>query len=118
MEGFGHATDTEARLREVERRILDGMGLPKLRQWVSETYGLRERQAREIVRTAALRIAADWDIQRPELLAHRLTQLEHLAQVAMEKGQLAVALGAWKHADELVALGAKHVPTQPHHGRP
>lgn len=108
MDGYGNTPDTEQRLREVERRILDGEGLPKLRAWVADRFNLSPRQAREIVRTASQRVADSWDIERGELLPLRLTQLEALAALAMEKNQLGVALAAWRHADDLIGMAARN----------
>lgn len=106
MHGPNHTPDTETRLAAIERRIIEGAGLPELRQWTADTYGIGDRQARELVRTASQRAADDWELERPQLMAHRLTQLEALAQKAIAANQLAVALGAWKHADYLVGIAA------------
>jgi hypothetical protein len=104
MEASPITAETHARLMQIERRIVDGDGLPSLRQWVQDTFQLSGTRARELVRQACERTASDWEFERPQLLATRLTQLEALAQKAIETNQLAVALGCWKHADQLVGL--------------
>jgi len=96
--------ETKIRQIEIERELLNGRGLPQLRRWVADRYELSDRQARHAVRQAALKIKDDWEIQRQDMLAHRLTQLEALAEKALSKDQLAVALGCWKHADNLMGI--------------
>lgn len=69
MEGSPITAETHVRLMQIERRIVDGEGLPSLRQWVQDSYGLSGTRARELVRQACERTGTDWEVERPQLLA-------------------------------------------------
>jgi hypothetical protein len=107
MDGHADQPKTAARIAEAERMLLDGESVPIVRRTISERHELGERQARTIVSEACDRVADVWNLQRPQLIACRLVQLENLARLAIEKGQLKTALNAWQHADALMQLISK-----------
>ena len=53
---------------------------------------------------ARAELKADWDLERPQMLADLLSQLATIQQQARERGNLAIALGAVNTAAKLAQL--------------
>jgi hypothetical protein len=97
------ATQTEARLDQLRTLHLQGGSAADLRQ-LCRSWGLSDRQGRRLLAALRLRLATDWQEARPQLLEQTLARLEHLYRLAVEKGNLAVALGAINSTAKLTGL--------------
>jgi hypothetical protein len=97
------ATQTEARLDQLRALHLEGGSAADLRQ-LCRSWGLSDRQGRRLLAAMRVRLAADWQEAKPRLMEQTLARLEFLYRRAMEKGNLAVALGAINSTAKLTGL--------------
>jgi len=114
MDGCPDLPRTKARIMQAERLLLDGIGVPTVRRTIEQEHNLSQRQARTIVSEALTRLSSVWDVERQQMLAARLVQLEKLAEQAIAAGQLKTALAAWIHADKLMQLTEPQKPNRRH----
>jgi len=70
----------------------------------SEHWGVGERTAEEYLSIARQQIKADWDIQRPQMIADLLSQAATLQQEARAAKQYHIALGAINTAAKLAQI--------------
>jgi len=94
---------TEARLDQLRALHLDGGSAADLRQ-LCRSWGLSDRQGRRLLATMRDRIAAEWQESRPQLLELTLARLELVYRRSLERGNLAVALGAINSTAKLTGL--------------
>ncbi len=97
------ATQTEARLDQLRALHLQGGSAADLRN-LCRSWGLSDRQGRRLLAALRSRLATDWQEARPQLLEQTLARLEYLYRLAVEKGNLAVALGAINSTAKLTGL--------------
>ena len=67
-------------------------------------WGVGERSCDKYLAMARDKLKADWDIERPQMVADLLSQCATLQQEAREKGQLHIALGAINTAAKLAQI--------------
>ncbi|PSB37939.1 hypothetical protein [Aphanothece minutissima] len=96
-------TQTEARLDQLRALHLQGGSAADLRQ-LCRSWGLSDRQRRRLMAALRSRLSHDWQEARPQLLEQTLARLEHVYRLAVEKGNLAVALGAINSTAKLTGL--------------
>jgi hypothetical protein len=85
--------DTETRIRTLEKILASGGYAATCRAYARKEWGLSDRQTRRLVSMARERIRADWELERTDFLAQQLSTLTDLQLRAMQRGELAVALG-------------------------
>ncbi len=73
-------------------------------QYASEHWGVTDRTAHAYLAEARDQLRADWDVQRPQMVADLLSQCATLQQEAREKGQLHIALGCINTAAKLAQI--------------
>jgi hypothetical protein len=73
-------------------------------QYASEHWGVTSRTAEDYLAEARDQLRADWDVQRPQMVADLLSQCATLQQEAREKGQLHIALGCINTAAKLAQI--------------
>jgi hypothetical protein len=73
-------------------------------RYASEHWGVTSRTAEDYLAAARDQLRADWDVQRPQMVADLLSQCATLQQEAREKGQLHIALGCINTAAKLAQI--------------
>ena len=70
----------------------------------ADKWGIAEETVDDYLQEARKQLKADWDLERPQMLADLLSQLATIQQQARERGNLAIALGAVNTAAKLAQL--------------
>lgn len=70
----------------------------------AENWGVAERTCDEYLALARAQLKADWDIERPQMIADLLSQCSTLQMEARQAGQFHIALGAINTAAKLAQL--------------
>jgi hypothetical protein len=73
-------------------------------QYAAHEWGVDTRTADRYLADARDQLRADWDVQRPQMVADLLSQCATLQQEAREKGQLHIALGCINTAAKLAQI--------------
>ena len=73
-------------------------------QYASEHWGVSARSCDTYLALAREKLKADWDIERPQMVADLLSQCSTLQMEARAAGQLHIALGAINTAAKLAQL--------------
>ena len=73
-------------------------------RFAADNWGVGERSCDKYLAMARDKLKADWDIERPQMVADLLSQCATLQQEAREKGQLHIALGAINTAAKLAQI--------------
>ena len=84
----------EMRTAEVVRWISSCRTRPTMSQMAADTWGIRERAFADLHAGAVRVIKERFNQERPDFLAQKLEQLEHLVQAGLDSGQLSAAAGA------------------------
>jgi hypothetical protein len=98
------APSTEHRVAEVPRMIAAGHRRTDVVDFCRQTWGLSPRSADRLLALARQQIRSDWDIERPQMIADRLSQLSTLQQDARAAGNHAAALGCINAAARIACL--------------
>jgi hypothetical protein len=69
-----------------------------------DKWGVCDSVIADYLRLARAQLKADWDIERPQMLADLLSQLATIQQEARKAGHLHIALGAVNTAAKLAQL--------------
>ena len=73
-------------------------------KYAEENWGVKTSSCDAYLALAREMLKADWDIERPQMVADLLSQCATLQQEAREKGQLHIALGAINTAAKLAQI--------------
>lgn len=73
-------------------------------RYAAENWGVSVRTCDKYLEIARQELKADWDIERPQMVADLLSQLSTLQLEARRAGQLHIALGAINTAAKLAHL--------------
>lgn len=73
-------------------------------KYANENWGLQESACTPYLATVKDKLKADFDIERPQMVAELLNQAATLQVEAREKGQLHIALGAINTAARLAQI--------------
>ena len=73
-------------------------------RYAADQWGVSERTIDKYLALARDQIRADWDLERPQMVADLLSQCATLQQEARAKGQYHIALGAINTAAKLAQL--------------
>lgn len=72
--------------------------------YAEENWGISDRTVDSYLADARDQLRADWDIERPQMIADLLSQCSTLQQEARAKGQLHIALSAINTAARLAQI--------------
>ena len=73
-------------------------------KYAADNWGLKESACSPYLRSVREKLKADFDIERPQMVAELLNQAATLQVEAREKGQLHIALGAINTAARLAQI--------------
>jgi|TARA_A200000159_G_scaffold16122_1_gene13322 hypothetical protein len=100
----GTKLETVIRSRKLGEIIAKGGRRSDCNRYASENWGVGERSVDKYLEIARAEMKADWDMERPEMVANLLAQAATLQMEAREKGQLHIALGAINTAAKLAQI--------------
>lgn len=90
----GGSIEKTLRIRRIVRIICQGGKRSDIIQFGEANWGLGERAVDKLIAEARREVRADWDIERPQMVADLLSQLSAIHIEARRTGQLHIALGA------------------------
>ena len=97
-------TEILIRSQRLARIIANGGRRSDCIRYAAENWGVSERTADNYLEKARQDIKADWDIERPQMIADLLSQCSTLQMEARRAGQYHIALGAINTAAKLASL--------------
>jgi hypothetical protein len=100
----GTRQDTLDRANRFARIIASGGRRSDCIRYASEHWGVGDRTVDQYLKLAREQLKADWDIERPQMVADLLSQLSTLQMEARRAGQFHIALGAINTAAKLTQL--------------
>ena len=100
----GTKAETVIRAKEFARIIANGGRRSDCIRFAQENWGVGEDASYKYLKLARDQLKADWDIERPQMVADLLSQCATLQQEARAKGQYHIALGAINTAAKLAQL--------------
>lgn len=96
--------ETELRAQRFARIIATGGRRSDCIRYAQENWGVSEDTCDNYLRMARDQLKADWDIERPQMIADLLSQCSTLQLEARRAGQYHIALGAINTAAKLAKL--------------
>jgi len=100
----GTKAETELRAQRFARIIASGGRRSDCIRYASENWGVGSRSCDKYLQLAREQLKADWDIERPQMVADLLSQCSTLQMEARRAGQYHIALGAINTAAKLAQL--------------
>ena len=100
----GTQAETVVRAQKFARLIANGGRRSDCVRFASENWGVGERAVDKYLGLAREQLKADWDIERPQMVADLLSQCSTLQMEARRAGQYHIALGAINTAAKLASL--------------
>ena len=100
----GTQAETIARSQKFARIIANGGRRSDCVRYASENWGVGERSVDKYLEIAREELKKDWDMERPQMIAHLLAQCSTLQMEARRSGQYHIALGAINTAAKLAHL--------------
>ena len=100
----GTKLETLIRARKLGEIIARGGRRSDCIQYVSKNWGVGYKSVDKYLEIARAEMKADWDMERPQLVADLLSQAATLQMEAREKGHLHIALGAINTAARLAQI--------------
>ena len=94
----------ELRVARLTRIIANGGRRSDCLRYATENWGVSERTVDSYLKKARQQIKADWDLERPQMVADLLSQCSTLQMEARRAGQYHIALGAINTAAKLASL--------------
>lgn len=96
--------ETELRAQRFARIIANGGRRSDCCRYAAENWGVGQRTVDRYLQRASEMLKADWDIERPQMIADLLSQCSTLQMEARRAGQYHIALGAINTAAKLAQL--------------
>ena len=96
--------EIDRRAAEFARIIANGGRRSDCIRYASENWGVSDRTVDKYLEIARAQLKADWDIERPQMVADLLSQCSTLQLEARKAGQFHIALGAINTAAKLAQL--------------
>ena len=96
--------ETEQRAQRFARIIANGGRRSDCIRYAVENWGVGEAACWRYLAMARNQLKADWDIERPQMIADLLSQCSTLQIEARRAGQYHIALGAINTAAKLAQL--------------
>jgi len=100
----GTKAETVIRSQKFARIIANGGRRSDCVRYASENWGVGERTVDKYLGIARDQLKADWDMERPQMIADLLSQCSTLQMEARRAGQYHIALGAINTAAKLAHL--------------
>ena len=100
----GTKAETVIRSQKFARIIANGGRRSDCVRYASENWGVGERTVDKYLGIARDQLKADWDMERPQMVADLLSQCSTLQMEARRAGQYHIALGAINTAAKLAHL--------------
>jgi hypothetical protein len=100
----GPKQETLERAERFARIIANGGRRSDCIRYARENWGVKDDACDLYLRLAREKLKADWDIERPQMVADLLSQCSTLQMEARRAGQYHIALGAINTAAKLAAL--------------
>lgn len=100
----GTKAETVIRAKEFARIIANGGRRSDCIEFAEQNWGLKPSACNQYLQLAREQLKADWDIERPQMVADLLSQCATLQQEARARGQFHIALGAINTAAKLAQL--------------
>jgi hypothetical protein len=96
--------EIEQRAQRFARIIANGGRRSDCIRYAAENWGVSDRTCDSYLELARRQLKADWDIERPQMVADLLSQCSTLQMEARRAGQYHIALGAINTAAKLAQL--------------
>jgi hypothetical protein len=96
--------EKEQRIRKFAQIIANGGRRSDCCRYAAEKWGVNERTVDRYLDEARRQLRADWDLERPQMIADLLCQCSTLQIEARKAGQYHIALGAINTAARLAKL--------------
>tara|TARA_R100000734_G_scaffold2750_1_gene2708 strand:+ start:787 stop:1107 length:321 start_codon:yes stop_codon:yes gene_type:complete len=100
----GTQAETIIRAQKFARIIANGGRRSDCVRYAAENWGVQERAVDKYLGIARDQLKADWDMERPQMIADLLSQCSTLQMEARRAGQYHIALGAINTAAKLAHL--------------
>ena len=100
----GTKIETVIRSRKLGEIIARGGRRSDCVTYASKNWGVSSKTADKYLEIARDEMKADWDMERPEMVANLLAQAATLQMEARENGHLHIALGAINTAARLAQI--------------
>ena len=100
----GTQAETVIRAQKFARIIANGGRRSDCVRFASANWGVQERAVDKYLQIARDQLKADWDLERPQMVADLLRQCSTLQMEARRAGQYHIALGAINTAAKLASL--------------
>ena len=100
----GPKQETLERAERFARIIANGGRRSDCIRYARENWGVKADACDRYLRHAREKLKADWDIERPQMVADLLSQCSTLQMEARRAGQYHIALGAINTAAKLAQL--------------
>ncbi len=100
----GTKLETLIRSRELGEIIAKGGRRSDCVRYALKKWGVSATTAGKYLEIARAEMKADWDMERPQMVANLLSQAATLQMEAREKGHLHIALGAINTAARLAQI--------------
>jgi hypothetical protein len=100
----GTKHDTILRAQRFARIIANGGRRSDCIKYAEENWGVKVSSCDAYLALAREQLKADWDIERPQMVADLLSQCSTLQMEARRAGQFHIALGAINTAAKLAQL--------------
>jgi hypothetical protein len=100
----GPKQETLERAERFARLIASGGRRSDCIRYARENWGVKDDACDLYLRIARDKLKADWDIERPQMVADLLSQCSTLQMEARRAGQYHIALGAINTAAKLAQL--------------
>ena len=98
------SNEKELRVKTFVKMISHGQRRSDCILYATDKWGIASETVDDYLQEARKQLKADWDLERPQMLADLLSQLATIQQQAREKGHLHIALGAVNTAAKLAQL--------------
>ena len=96
--------EAQDRAARFARIIANGGRRSDCLRFAAENWGVSERTCDKYLQVARNQLKADWDLERPQMVADLLSQCSTLQMEARRAGQFHIALGAINTAAKLAQL--------------
>jgi hypothetical protein len=96
--------ETDLRAKTFARIIAEGGRRSDCLRYAEENWGVKASSCDRYLAMAREQLKADWDIERPQMIADLLSQCSTLQLEARKAGHLHIALGAINTAAKLAQL--------------
>jgi hypothetical protein len=96
--------ETDQRIKKFAQIIANGGRRSDCIRYASERWGVTDRTVENYLAAARDQLRADWDLERPQMIADLLSQCSTLQLEARKAKQYHIALGAINTAAKLAKL--------------